>query len=378
MLQAASESRRPAAAWRRPASIASEDALDAYLARRGARRRRGAPAVIRSGRNIVAEVSLEGGRDVVLKQGRTRGSADEGALLNEGRFHLCAESRRLGEREGYLARCRYHDREADILIFDKIAGTESLGDRVERSGELSPRTSRTIGAAIGAVHAATSDGARDVTTLGADIGSLVPQVLEVGPEDLAGLSAGEIELVRLVQGDPSLAEALAALAEGWRRQCLVHGDLRADNVLVPRGREEPAVLIDWELTRYGDPACDLGSLIGDVVRSCLDRVRPSEGAVREWTRPAAGMLARLSPALSSLWEGYRSTAQRLADPRPSLPVLAVAHAGVFLLHRTAAGAQGLGGLGPREYVYAGMARRLVLDPASCLHVLLKPGAGGAA
>ena len=358
-------------ALRRPASIASKPGLDEYLGRRGVHRLAGAPPSIQVGKNITATVTLDDGRRLFLKQGRNRGARDEGALLNEGLFHLCAQERQLDKTGDSLARCRYHDREADILVFDMLPDTESLAERLERSGELSPATSRDIGSALGTVHAGTADDAREVTTLG-DADSLVPDVLALTPAAYARLSGGEIELTRLIQGDRPLTDALAALARTWQRRCVIHGDLRTENILVPKSANAPATLVDWELARHGDPAGDLGSMMGDAVRVCVDAVEPSEEAIGHWTRPAVALLDRLRPALRSMWSGYLSTAGQLLHGRPALPILSVAHAGVFLLHRIAAGGQAYGFLTPRELMYAGVARRLILDPASGLKALVPP------
>lgn len=61
------------------------------------------------------------------------------------------------------------------------------------------------------------------------------------------------------------ARALEALREArlrWQPLCLIHGDLKHDNVLVDvrDGAVERVTVIDWEMSRLGDPAWDLAGL----------------------------------------------------------------------------------------------------------------------
>ena len=64
---------------------------------------------------------------------------------------------------------------------------------------------------------------------------------------------------REVPGIEQLAERLAAAVPETRRNGIVHGDYRLDNVIVDDAQQIVAVL-DWEMATVGDPLTDLGLL----------------------------------------------------------------------------------------------------------------------
>lgn len=358
------------------APFGSSDHIAGYLRRYGFGDAEGYEVSTTLGRNAVATAILPDGRGLFFKQGRNRGLQGRGALLNEGHFHSYAESRGLGRELGFLTRCRLHERASDLLVFDYVPDSETLDERVRRVGRLSAETSYVIGRSIGEVHSVTSrDKSRDVVGLGKTIGSLIPQVLGVTPRMLANLSNGEVEIVGTVQRAQPFATGLSALDNTWKRMCLVHGDLRMDNILVRRTSPKNVVLVDWELCRYGDPAADLGSFVGDVVRVCIDQVEPSDQEPNFWLPKAKKCLGRLSGAIRAFWSGYLSEASDLVGARPSLPVLAVAHAGAFLVTRAAAASRTTGKIGAYDLMYVAVARRFVTDPVRSSREIFGVGAG---
>lgn len=114
---------------------------------------------------------------------------------------------------------------------------------------------------------------------------------------------------------------MTRLRGAWRRDAIVHGDVRFDNTLVehepPSGRVR-AVLVDWEHLDRGDPGWDIAGALADAV--AVDAVpvgAPPGGAA--YRRASADELARLAPAcrraLHALAEGYRESAPpESADP----------------------------------------------------------------
>ena len=109
--------------------------------------------------------------------------------------------------------------------------------------------------------------------------------------------------------DAGVIAGLRAARARWSRLCLVHGDLKHDNVLVcGAGGDRLVVLVDWEMARLGDPAWDLAALAarlhGGPGRRPLDRGRRrrrraadrglcrGERAAGAGAGPAAGALLR--------------------------------------------------------------------------------------
>lgn len=74
------------------------------------------------------------------------------------------------------------------------------------------------------------------------------------------------DLLMRLAATPSMTHGFRRAASAWRSGRLVHGDLRSSNVLVDDSATPPRMwLVDWELACRGDPAWDLGSVIGDFV-----------------------------------------------------------------------------------------------------------------
>jgi len=124
--------------------------------------------------------------------------------------------------------------------------------------------------------------------------------------------------------EPEVADRAASLktpefrslaADAYRRYLeprgvLVHGDVQAGNILLPPAGPK---LLDAEIAHVGDPAFDLGTLLGHVLLAATARGRPEQAA----------------PAARAAWSAYR------AGPGPSLRFEDVArYAGLEMLRRT--------------------------------------------
>ena len=86
-------------------------------------------------------------------------------------------------------------------------------------------------------------------------------------------SAAGRELLRVVQEHNRLMEGLERVAEDWRADSLIHGDVKWDNILVRHAgasrRTTGIVLADWELAGLGDWRWDVGSFVSDYLRHWL-------------------------------------------------------------------------------------------------------------
>jgi aminoglycoside phosphotransferase (APT) family kinase protein len=92
-------------------------------------------------------------------------------------------------------------------------------------------------------------------------------------------------LVRL-GADAQVVAGLRRARGSWRARCLIHGDLKHDNVLIRRGTGGLEVaIVDWEMARIGDPAWDLAAL--------AMRLPMAEGTNPPWTEATLAAVARL-------------------------------------------------------------------------------------
>jgi aminoglycoside phosphotransferase (APT) family kinase protein len=84
-----------------------------------------------------------------------------------------------------------------------------------------------------------------------------------------------------IAADRDLAATLRGTRRTWQDRCLIHGDVRRENVLTAQGVGDAIVkVIDWELSGSGDPAWDLAGVLGEVT---LDSVRQCRETDTSWS-----------------------------------------------------------------------------------------------
>jgi aminoglycoside phosphotransferase (APT) family kinase protein len=140
-----------------------------------------------------------------------------------------------------------------------------------------------LGAALRALHRRSPPPLPAECPWIASLDRPVPSFLRVAGE-------GRLRLVARIQASPLWRNGLAALRSRWRPTAATHGDLRIDNVLVDPTHDRPDLrLVDWEIGGPGDPAADLGWIVGDLLAAAIE--------VRE-------NLDSVVPAASALWRAY--------------------------------------------------------------------------
>uniref|UniRef100_A0AAU2JNN2 Aminoglycoside phosphotransferase family protein n=1 Tax=Streptomyces sp. NBC_00049 TaxID=2903617 RepID=A0AAU2JNN2_9ACTN len=350
--------------------LGSAHGLAGLLDGRGERLDDYARISVNAGRNVVVSLARADGNGLLVKQHRVR---SDDRLAMERAVHedlLPAVPAAAGDRIFVPRLLRAHS-EDRLLEFEFVPGAESLADRVagqwgaagekrvpaERFGEL--------GAFVGEFHRRTA--VMDLPGILAEPAVETERMQMVDftrltPERYAEFSAGELRLARTVQRDDALNAALARLARSIRARCLIHGDLRGENVLLPAASDDRMALIDWELCRFSDPAVDLGYFIGSLLHRVLYAVRAEQPTVDAWQTAAEARMAAVAPLTGSFWQGYRAGAGDFAQGRPLLALLTVHHAGSALLSRIAGDLRSAGELTPRDLLVVGIARQMLVEP----------------
>jgi aminoglycoside phosphotransferase (APT) family kinase protein len=123
---------------------------------------------------------------------------------------------------------------------------------------------RTVARPLAEFHRATRDLARADASPPPALRSEIPWVLRLfdgdGPEDL-WTSPGLGQLLAKAAMQRATVAGIRAARASWRTMCLIHCDLKHDNVLLVGAAEEARpVFVDWEMARLGDPAWDVAAL----------------------------------------------------------------------------------------------------------------------
>lgn len=170
-----------------------------------------------------------------------------------------------------------------LLALEWIANGETLHHFHRRSQEYPIALARQIGHALGYLHRRSREGRSRYALADAfrDETDLLECFLRMRPDFYARLSKVGIEFFAQVQSEHSAVLGLQALTEAQAREshaALLHGDLRQANLLrvAKVGKAPHIVFLDWELSFWGDPARDLGSLLCDYVMGWLAPEHKSE------------------------------------------------------------------------------------------------------
>jgi hypothetical protein len=170
-----------------------------------------------------------------------------------------------------------------------------------------------LGALLGRYHRHAGSRARDAARDSAFPRGL-PWILHVmhhNPSAAGQVSAGNRALVEMLERYPAFGPALDAVRDGWRRDALVHGDLKWENclVLAPLSPTEAPELriVDWELADFGDACWDVGSVFQAYLSSWLLSIPATAGAGARLGELAALPIERMQPAILAFWRTYAGT-----------------------------------------------------------------------
>jgi aminoglycoside phosphotransferase (APT) family kinase protein len=266
-----------------------------------------------SRRNRVFVVTSDRSPAYVVKQPR---SGDDPAVAREVEVlrELGSLDVRVGVRRLLPAVIAY-DACEQVLVLQTEADSRDLREQFAR-GRFSIALARASGRALARLH-----------HLPPDIVGPRPEGMDPAwplswhrpwLEDLFDLSAGSIELLRLVQSSYALCDALDDLLESWRGESLIHGDARWENwITLPapasRGRTR-VVMADWELAGGGDPCLDVGSFLGEYLLAWLASIPVIDiGDPGRLLPHARYPMQRIQPSLRAFWIAYLMTTREHAE-----------------------------------------------------------------
>lgn len=317
-----------------------------------------------SRRNRVFLATTKHGRCFALKQARR---ADDAGVAYEAAA-LARLHRDAGDAlRACLPRVAAYDRAGGVLALETARDARDVTRRHAR-GRYSLALARETGRALARVHdlpAGALRGLDGMTDPRAMLRAHRPRL-----EGLAALSAGAIDLLRVVQRDGAQCGELDALHDSWSEHATIHGDVRWDNCVAVGSSSRPRmVLIDWELAAPGDRAADVGSFLGEYLRAWLRSiplVDPRDPA--RLLSLARLPLARMRPSIGAFWSGYAGAAPG-ADASRVLR-RAIAFAAVRLLQSAFEEAQMLSTLHARVLQQQQLSATILARPDETAIVLL--------
>lgn len=257
-----------------------------------------------------------------------------------------------------------------VLVTEDVTGIGTLETCREDAGGTSPAWARAAAAGLAAVHTAPAGAVPENFPASDPARRLVRAWTVVSPREVTRSASGFAEALRLLRRS-DLVPLLRAAAEEWTPSAVVHGDVKADNVLCRAApdRPRPLALVDWEAGGLGDPRWDVGCLVGDLVFTWLSGIDLDAGpGLDDWIAaadpPFSAVRADVAAAVTTYAAALPVTA---ADRR-----LWVRFAAFFLLQRLCSAAIHSPVLPSRSLAYLQVAGQLLRRPDECAELLLCP------
>ena len=262
-------------------------------------------------------------------------------------------------------------RDDGVVVFERLLDATDGGTLLGED-EMTPEVADDLGRCLAATHAAAVppgvEVSREPSAL-PPVGSLTALPLGMLPQ----LSAAELETWSLLQRDHELVAALAALRqdEAATDPVPVHGDLRLDQFLLADGA---LFLCDWEEFRLGDPARDLGALVGEFLNHAFSALTETEeGEVVDHDSIMRRGSERLDEALPTIRRALAAYEAESGRPLDDVLVRACRFAGWHLIDRLLAAAHEKARLHPLARAVAGIGRSIVTDPTSMTRMVRAEG-----
>ncbi|MEC4819476.1 MAG: phosphotransferase [Scytonema sp. PMC 1069.18] len=293
-------------------------------------------------------VTLAGNRKLLVKQERcTDNDANPHDFFNEWLFHqLLKRYPALGSISAIASLVVHFDEQKSILVRNYLKEYIEVANFYQQNLCFPTAIATTIGNIVGKLHRTTFN-CREYR----DFMKTAPEgqfryqfynpaqgIGSIEPETIGMIPINALNFYRLYQSDESLEAAIAELSYEWNPCCLIHNDLKLDNILVHSRWEQLdnclVRLIDWEACTWGDPAFDLGTLIASYLKIGLESlVLDPTFELEESLQLAAIPLEILQPSILALTQAYLESFSIILEYRQDFLMRVIQFAGLILIHQ---------------------------------------------
>ncbi|MBE9037079.1 phosphotransferase family protein [aff. Roholtiella sp. LEGE 12411] len=288
------------------------------------------------------------GRKLLVKQERhnQEGKA-AGEFLSEWRIQeFLQRFPNLDHYRSFLPEVLHFDAENSIIVFRYLDDYRDLMDFYTKEKSFPTEITREIGSILGTIHRDTFNSqehqeffSKNPDNLMVDqVSHLVRGLERVEPEIFGMVPGDGLKFFALYQRYDSLGDAIAELGNAVTPSCVTHNDLKLNNILLYKDWQDSSNnivrLIDWERSAWGDPAFDLGTLLGSYVQIWLGSLVISNSlSIEESLRLAITPLELLQPSIGTLTQAYLNTFPEILEHRPDFLQRVVQFIGFALIQQ---------------------------------------------
>ena len=250
----------------------------------------------------------------------------------------------------------------------------TLNQLVVPASAFPTQPAKALGSWLGSLHSAERLRSPERAQ---QLSGCLPWILTIDrptPELLNSLSGASLRLLETIQQQADIAAALHELRRSWRRDALIHNDLKWDNIItVPSPQEQHAMLmvIDWELAGVGDARWDLGSVFAAFLAMWggsipILRDAPPDSLLSLAEHP----LETLQPAANAFWFAYQASARQHGEPAYSDVDTVMRHCGARLIQNAIERAQLRSTLAADSVILLQIAQNVIRHPREAAQHLL--------
>lgn len=300
----------------------------------------------KSAKNFNLLLKLSNSRQILIKQERfnfEKTNVDE--FTHEWQIHqLLKHFSELQQFRGWFSDIIHFNPDDRIIIFNYLSDYQDLAGFYTKKNLFPPQIATTIGTILATIHQGTLERQNYREFLQQNIKEisidLYTKLDRITPEIFGSIPADGIKFFALYQRYDSLEKAISQLTSTFDSCCLVHNDLKLNNILLHLDWENYLAnsnssiirLIDWERCSWGDPAFDLGTLIASYLQLWLSSLVVSKTiAIEESLGLAMTPLELLQPSLSALMEAYLRQFPEILSRHPDFLCRVVQFAGLALI-----------------------------------------------
>ena len=347
---------------------------------------------LKSAKNFNLLVTLPDGSKLLIKQERfDRAGNTAGEFKREWRIpEFVKQFSEVNNLRVWLPEILNFDTKNSILIVKYLDEYQNLAEFYGQNNIFASEIASSIGFLIATIHRQTinhqdyqdffSHKTKDPSTKSTQ--RLTRGLSRIKPEIFGQVPADGLKFFALYQRYDSLGKALAELNESFKPCCLTHNDLKLNNILIPstlnssttNNQSHPQVelkLIDWERCGWGDPAFDLGTLIGSYLIIWLQSLVVSRSiAIDESLRLATIPLEVLQPSLAALTKTYVTCFPEIVQHYPDFWQRVMQFAGLALIQSIQSTLQYQKSFNNTGICMLQVAKSLLCRPESCISSVL--------
>ncbi|MEA5526895.1 aminoglycoside phosphotransferase family protein [Nodularia spumigena] len=237
----------------------------------------------------------------------------------------------------------HFDVENSIIVFRYLDDYRDLMDFYTKEKNFSIEIATAIGTLLATIHRDTFNHQEyeDFFTKNSvnfnQISHLIRGLERIEPEIFGLVPDDGLKFFALYQRYDSLGQAIAELGQSVKPACVTHNDLKLNNILLQNNWQDSHNIIrfiDWERSAWGDPAFDLGTIIGNYVQIWLGSLVISNSlSIEESLRLAITPLELLQPSIGALTKAYLNTFPEILEHHPDYLQRVVQFAGFNLIQQ---------------------------------------------